>query len=94
MAGTAPTFTATLRFPQAGQIAGEGPCNSYTGAMTVPYPWFDAAEITITRRACPQLAEETAYLAALSDMTLSEVLGDTLILSTPEGRKLVFTAAD
>lgn len=85
-------YEANLRFPEAGQIAGDAPCNSYSGAMTVPYPWFDAQEIVATQLACPDIDAETAYLAALSEMTLSEVLGDTLILSTAEGRKMVFKA--
>lgn len=92
MDGLSTPYTATLRFPEPGVIAGEAPCNSFTGAMTVPYPWFEATRIVATRRACPDLSSEAAYLAALSDMTLSEVLGDTLILSTPEGRKMLFKA--
>ncbi|MEP2428466.1 MULTISPECIES: META domain-containing protein [Rhodobacterales] len=88
------TYAATLRFPEPGQIDGDGPCNRFRGAMTVPYPWFDAKGLIATRTACPELAGETQYLAALAHMTLSEVLGDTLILSTPEGRTMVFVAAD
>ncbi|WP_299829139.1 META domain-containing protein [uncultured Roseobacter sp.] len=90
--GASAPFEATLRFPGAGQIAGDAPCNSYSGAMTVPYPWFDAQEIVATQLACPDIDAETTYLAALTEMTLSEVLGDTLILSTAEGRKMVFKA--
>ncbi|MGC3938402.1 META domain-containing protein [Roseobacter sp. EG26] len=81
---------ATLTFPEEGRIAGEGPCNSYSAAMTVPYPWFEAGPIASTRRACPDLDFEADYFTALSEMTLSEVLGDTLILSTPEGAQMVF----
>lgn len=88
------TYRATLGFPEPGQIAGEAPCNSFQGAMTVPYPWFEVKEIVSTRRACPELEAETVYLSALSAMTLSEVLGETMILSTPEGRSMVFTAAE
>lgn len=86
------TYEATLRFPEAGLITGDAPCNTYFATMTVPYPWFEAQDIAATRRACPELASETAFLLALSQMTLSEVLGDTLILSTPEGRKMLFKA--
>lgn len=92
--GETVSYTATLRFPEPGQIAGRAPCNSFSGAMTVPYPWFEASDVVATRAACPELPGETAYLTALSEMTLSEVLGDTLILSTPDGRKMVFTAAE
>lgn len=85
---------ATLTFPKAGEIAGEGPCNRYFGAMKVPYPWFDAGPVGSTRMACPEMAAETAFLAALEEATLSEVAGDTLILSNVEGLEMVFKATD
>ena len=86
------SYDATLRFPEPGRVAGDAPCNAYSGAMTVPYPWFALSDVAVTQRACPALAAESAYLNALSEMSLSEVLGDTLILSTPEGRKMLFKA--
>lgn len=86
--------TATLTFPKAGEIAGQGPCNSYFGAMTVPYPWFDAGPIGSTRMACPDLKVETVFLEALQAATLSEVLGDVMILSNTEGLEMVFHASD
>lgn len=88
--GAAFAARATLGFPAAGRIAGEAPCNAYSGRMAAPYPWFEATDIAATRRACPDLAAETAFFDALSAMTLAEVAGDTLILSTPEGCEMVF----
>ncbi|UWR22909.1 META domain-containing protein [Sulfitobacter sp. S190] len=85
---------ATLTFPETGRIAGDAPCNSYTAAMTAPYPWFDTGPIAATRRSCPALAAETAYLAALDAAALSEVAGDTLILSNTDGLSMVFKAAE
>ena len=85
---------ATLTFPNPGQIAGAAPCNSYTAAMTVPYPWFDAGPIAATRMACPDLAAETRFFGALEAAELSEVAGDTLILSNTAGLSLVFAASD
>ena len=84
---------ATLRFGTDGEISGSAPCNRYFGRQTAPYPWFAAEELGTTRRACPALAHETAYLSALAAMTLSEVAGDTLILSNDAGREMVFRAA-
>ena len=84
---------ATLTFPETGWIAGQAACNSYRATMDVPYPWFETGPILATKSICPEIAAETAFLAALAEMTLSEVLGDTLILSTTDGRKLVFTTA-
>ena len=88
--GAAFAARATLSFPERGRIAGEAPCNSYSGRMEAPYPWFEATDIAATRRACPDLAAEAAFFDALSEMTLAEVAGDTLILSTPEGREMIF----
>ena len=64
---------ATLQLGAKGEISGEAPCNRYFGTQTAPYPWFKAEKIGATRRACPELEAETAFLDALSAMTLSEV---------------------
>jgi len=85
---------ATLAFPEKDRIAGKAPCNSYSGAMTAPYPWFEAVQMSVTSMACPDLEAEAAFFSALGDMTLSEVSGDTLILSTEAGRGMVFKASD
>lgn len=84
---------ATLRFGDDGELRGEAPCNSYFGTQTAPYPWFRAENIGATRRACPDLAAEQRYLNLLAEMTLSEVAGDTLILSNDAGREMLFRAA-
>ena len=92
--GTAFDATATITFPEEGKIVGEAPCNRYFAAQLQPYPWFEAAEIGTTRRACPELDRETAFLDALGAMSLAEVTDTTLILSTPEGREMIFRAAE
>lgn len=83
---------ATIQFPEAGRIVGKAPCNSYFAAQTVPYPWFGLEGIGATRMACGDMAAEATFFAALEDMTLAEVAGDTLILSNPSGRQMVFVA--
>lgn len=85
-------FNATLTFPETGKIAGHAPCNAYSGSMTVPYPWFEAGPLAATRMACPDLSAEAAFFKALGEMSLSEVLGDTLLLSNDAGRTMVFKA--
>ncbi|PWE32535.1 META domain-containing protein [Maritimibacter sp. 55A14] len=92
--GTAFPARATLHFPEEGRIAGEAPCNSYSGTQAVPYPWFEASAIAATKRACPALDAEAAYFEALGEMTLAEVSGRLLILSNDEGRMMVFRRAD
>ena len=83
---------ANMQFPQAGVITGDGPCNSYRGALTLPYPWFASGPIVSTRRACPDLAAEGAFFKALEAATLSEVTGNTLTLSDETDVLLVFKA--
>jgi len=51
-----------------------------------------ASQIGATKMACPDLAAENLFFAALAEMTLSEVLGDTLLLSNDKGREMVFKA--
>lgn len=81
---------ATLTFPEPGQVAGEAPCNSYGGAQLESLPAFRLGPLRATRRACPALADESAYFAALAAMMHAEVQGDTLILSSPDGREMAF----
>lgn len=84
---------ATLSFPEARRISGDAPCNRFSGTQPAPYPWFEPGPIAATKRACPDLDAETAFFNALSQMTLVEVSGPVLVLSTPEGRSMVFRAA-
>lgn len=81
---------ATIEFPEEGRISGQAPCNRYFADLTVPYPWFEAGPIGATKMACPDLDAEAQFFKALDAMSLSEVLNNTLILSTPEGREMVF----
>lgn len=83
---------ATLEFPEEGALLGQAPCNTYQGQQSAPYPWFKAERIAVTRMACPDLEAETVFFEALGAMTLAEVAGDTLLLSTEDGRKMVFEA--
>lgn len=82
--------TASIQFPQEGQITGQGPCNTYSATQSAPYPWFDIGPILATRRACPALADEARFFETLSNMTLAEALGTTLILSNDAGTQMVF----
>jgi heat shock protein HslJ len=88
--GAAFTTRATLQLNETGQITGDGPCNSFFADQTAPYPWFAAGPIAATRRACPDLDAESQYFTALSEMSISETLGNVLILSNDAGREMVF----
>jgi heat shock protein HslJ len=86
--------TATMTFPEPGKIAGKAPCNTFTGKMDAPYPWFETGPLAATRMACADLDAEADFLAALGEMSLSEVSGDTMILSNDAGREMVFKASE
>lgn len=86
--------SAMLRFPEEGKIAGNAPCNSYSGILNAPYPWFEIMDLTATRSACAGLEAEGFYFAALIAMTQSEVSGDVLILRNDDGHEMVFKAAE
>ncbi|MEM7472371.1 MAG: META domain-containing protein [Pseudomonadota bacterium] len=83
---------ATISFPSEGKIVGMAPCNSYSASQDLPYPWFKAGPILATKRACQALDLEYAFFKALAGMTLSEVSGPNLILSTAEGDLMEFLA--
>lgn len=83
---------ATLTFPEEGKVAGDAPCNSYSGTQIVPYPWIGIENLAVTRKACSELPQETTFLATLTDMTIAEVSGNTLILTNDQGNEMVFRA--
>lgn len=92
--GTAFSAHAELAFPEAGKIAGRGPCNSFSAEQSSPYPWFEAGGIHATRMACPELEQEAVFFKALGAMSLSEVGPEILILSTDTGREMIFKPAE
>ncbi len=84
--------SAILDLSETGKVSGSAPCNSYSAIQTAPYPWFDVGPILTTRKACPDLEEETAFLNALATVTLAEVSARTLLLSNTDGLELLFQA--
>lgn len=82
--------TATLSFPEPAQIAGQGPCNRYFGALKGSYPQFSAGPIGSTRMACPDLRAETAYLMAFEAVTRAQMSDGTLTLTGPDGLRMLF----
>ncbi|WP_458791842.1 META domain-containing protein [Yoonia sp. MH D7] len=81
---------ATINVSQVGKVTGRAPCNSYFADQLTDYPWFEVGPIGATRMACPDLPLESAFFAALGDMTLAEAHKATLILSNTAGREMVF----
>lgn len=81
---------ATLRIPARGQLDGQAACNRYSGSWVGVEDDFRTESITSTRMACPALAAEQSYLAALQRVTSAEVTDDSLTLTGP-GLTLSFT---
>lgn len=83
---------ATMVLEEDGSVSGRAACNSFQARQTVPYPWFKIEAVAATKTACPELAAETAFFTALSEMTLAEVSGDVLLLSNETGAEMLFEA--
>jgi heat shock protein HslJ len=95
LGGTPFEAEATLVFVEPGRIAGQAPCNRYGGALTADWPGFGVQGVFATRMACPDLAAEGAFLAALSAMTQAALDGDgRLVLSNETGGQMEFRKAD
>jgi heat shock protein HslJ len=65
------------------EVAGQGPCNRYTGTVTVEGDTVTFGPIAQTRMSCggDRDALDTRYAAALSAVTGSRLGGDILTLS-------------
>ena len=91
---------AFLRFDPAVQggprVSGEAPCNLFNGA------WSGAAEggalslgpLIATRRFCPEMSVEDAFLRALGAAAEATREGDTLTITSPDSAALVFAATE
>lgn len=91
--GKAFTANADISFPAKGTVSGSSPCNSYSFEQTAPYPWFEIGTMMVTRSVCANFGkEENAFYAALGEMTLSEAVGEVLILQNDSGGEMVFRA--
>ncbi|MGR3635834.1 MAG: META domain-containing protein [Shimia sp.] len=87
------SFPNEIAFGPRGSVTGFGPCSTYSARQTAPYPWFALEDVQVVEvtQDCAYLAQEAAYFAALSEMSLSEVSGSELVLSDDTGREMVFT---
>lgn len=83
----------TLHIEADGAMHGRAPCNRWSAANRAMLPKLDLGAIRSTRMACPQLAEEQAFFAALVRVTDASLNSTgSLILSNPDGRTLEFIA--
>jgi heat shock protein HslJ len=76
------------------QVHGNATCNQFTGSHTVDGSSLSFGPLASTRMACPDMALETAYFAALGEIAAYQVQGEQLVLSNADGKEiLVFTPA-
>ena len=88
---------ASLAFPEAGRVAGNGSCNRFTGAVTISGDTVKFGALASTRMACMDggvSAQEDAYLKALAAASRYEYHDpDLLIYASGYDKPLRFTRA-
>jgi heat shock protein HslJ len=85
--GAAPgAVEVTIDLSVAGRVAGQAPCNRYSGAYAGTLPDFRPGAVAATRMACDHLALENTFFAVLGKVTEARVEGDRLILTGPGAR--------
>ena len=89
---TAVAYSATLQLYSSGLVRGAGPCNRFEGRQDAPLPWVAFSALAATKRACPELEAESAYLALLGEMDFAEVQADNMLLTNAAGRSMFFKA--
>ncbi len=87
---TAFSARATISFATPGQVSGNAPCNSYSGALTAALPRFATSGIMSTEIGCDALADEAVFFSALSSMTQADISATQVTLSNPTGGSMVF----
>lgn len=88
--GAPVTATATLAFPEPGQIAGKAPCNTFRGSLDGTPQAFTIGPLATTQMACPDLDAETAFTNSLGSMTQADITPDRVTLSNADGGQMVF----
>jgi heat shock protein HslJ len=73
-----------------GQVSGHAPCNGFSGSRRGDWPDVEFGPLRSTRRACPELAAEHAFLMALQAMTRAEMREGQLVLTAQDGREMLF----
>lgn len=74
---------ATLAFPEAGRVAGQGSCNRFFGSYTLVEDRIAFGQMGMTRMACAGAVgeQENRYMAALQKAQRVQVQGARLLLS-------------
>ncbi|MDA8585614.1 META domain-containing protein [Rhodobacteraceae bacterium] len=92
IAGAEPELDADLTFPSRGAIRVETSCGLYEISTDVPYPWIAMSRAVVTPRECDARGADAIFFGEMMRVTLAEVTGPVLILTTDDGDLLVFRA--
>jgi heat shock protein HslJ len=79
---------ATLEFPEAGRVSGNGSCNRFSGSVQVTGNSVMVRQLAATRMACIESAanrQELDYLRALEAIGRYSIQGDVLELYSARG---------
>jgi heat shock protein HslJ len=73
---------ATLTFPEAGRIAGNGSCNNFSGRAAIGAGTIRIGPLASTKRACPPavMDQEAKYLRAMEAAQLIAMQGPFLLV--------------
>ncbi|TPE48305.1 META domain-containing protein [Amaricoccus solimangrovi] len=80
------TANAVATLTEDGRIAGQAPCNTFSAEYGGHWPAITFTPTARTRRACPDLAAENAFFAALGKVNHGEMLEDSMLLTGPDTR--------
>jgi putative lipoprotein len=92
-AGVIDRTLATLEFPEAGSVVGQGTCNRFFGQFEASGSALKITRLGATKKMCPPavMDQETKYLRALEGAQRFEIEGRTLrVYSTGLDRPLRF----
>jgi heat shock protein HslJ len=82
-------WNASLRL-DGDKVTGKAPCNRFFGTNAADLPAVGVTALGATKMACPDLAAEDAFFAALQAMQRAELDQGHLFLIGPEGRIMEF----
>jgi heat shock protein HslJ len=82
----------TIDLSEPGRATGRAPCNRWFTNLESDLPAFKTGQIAATKMACPDLAAEDVFFAALSAMTEVSAVAETLTLAG-NGRSMEFKRA-
>lgn len=84
---------ATMDLREAGRASGQAPCNRWFGTIEGALPAFILQGVAATKMACPDMAAEADFLAALGRAELVALEQGRLVLTGADGLRMEFAPA-